>query len=717
MKPNAEQRLLHLVEKLQHENAQLRERAGTESHSRLMAEAALGQTEERLQLALDAAGLAMWEWDVSRDTVFTSARFADLLGLAVGAAAQDLVWSSEELLEKIAVDDRSRLHDALVALVKRVHPRLEVEFRIGSAAGALWLECTGEVTRWDMLGRAEQVVGILRDVTRRREIAQEMEAARAAAVAANAAKDEFLAHMSHEIRTPLNGVIGMNNLLTHTALTPEQRQYVDLVGSSGRALLVLVNDVLDYSRLQAQMLLLEQVRFDLRHWLWEVVTPQRIAAQAKGLELQWDVQESVPLQAVGDPGRLRQIVINLVSNAIKFTDQGSILVRLQATANHGAQQWLQLQVIDSGIGIRADKQESIFNAFVQADSSTSRRYGGSGLGLSICARLAQLMGGRISLDSTPGQGSCFTVQVPLGVAHPDTPVTQFGLGDLADVDQVVPNLLPSTLQPYAGQLALVVDDNSVNQLLASKLLQRLGFTVDVVFDGEQALQAVYSHPYELVLLDIQMPGMSGWQAAFHIRQWEQRERRSRVPIIALSAHASAADREQAVAAGMDGYLSKPLTPEALQSALRASGLGSQGGQGGNGVAGRSPGTGPLPAPQADAVDPDRGLAQGLVSRSRLLARLGGDEAALREMAQAFGDDLRERMRLAFMALKKQDWPATRAQAHALKGALLTMTAHNAASQAHTLEKAARANDSLAATAAFDSLSQAAKVAFDSIQNW
>jgi signal transduction histidine kinase/CheY-like chemotaxis protein/HPt (histidine-containing phosphotransfer) domain-containing protein len=711
MKPNAEQRLLHLVEKLQHENAQLRERAGTESHSRLMAEAALGQTEERLQLALDAAGLAMWEWDMARDTVYTSPRFAELLGPAGGAAAQALVWSSAELVEKIAVGDRSRLRDALVALLKRINPRLEVEIRIDSTAGTLWLECTGEVTQWDMLGRAERVMGVLRDVTRRREIAQEMEAARSAAVAANAAKDEFLAHMSHEIRTPLNGVIGMNNLLTHTELSPEQRQYVDLVGSSGRALLVLVNDVLDYSRLQAQMLVLEQVRFDLRRWLWEVVTPQRIAAHAKGLELQCEVQESVPLQAVGDPGRLRQIVINLVSNAIKFTDRGSVLVRLQATANHGAQQWLQLQVIDSGMGIAPDKQESIFTAFVQADSSTSRRYGGSGLGLSICARLAELMGGRITLDSTLGQGSCFAVQVPLGVAHPDIPVTQFGQGDLAGAEQIVPSPLPSALQSYAGRLALVVDDNSVNQLLASKLLQRLGFTVDGVFDGEQALQAVYSRPYDLVLLDIQMPGMNGWQTAFHIRQWEQRERRSRMPIIALSAHASAADREQALASGMDGYLSKPLTPDALQSALRATGLGSQSG------AALPAGTGPQPATSADAVEQDRELAQGLVSRSRLLARLGGDEAALREMAQAFGDDLRERMRLAFIALKKQDWPATRAQAHALKGVLLTVTAQSAASHAHSLEKAARANDSLAATAAFDSLSQAAKVAFDSIQNW
>jgi signal transduction histidine kinase/CheY-like chemotaxis protein/HPt (histidine-containing phosphotransfer) domain-containing protein len=711
MKPNTEQRLLQIVEKLQHENAQLRERAGSESHSRLMAEAALGQTEERLQLALDAAGLAMWEWDLARNSVFTSARFADLLGMAAGGATQELVWSSGELVEKITVDDRSRLRDALVALFKRVSQRLEVEFRIASPAGTVWLECTGEVTQWDMLGRAERVMGILRDVTRRREIAQEMEAARAEAVAANAAKDEFLAHMSHEIRTPLNGVIGMNNLLTHTALTPEQRQYVELVGSSGRALLLLVNDVLDYSRLQAQMLVLEQVRFDLRRWLWEVVTPQRIAAQAKGLELQWEVQESVPTQAVGDPGRLRQIVINLVSNAIKFTDKGSIQVRLQALAPQGSQQWLQLQVIDSGIGIAADKRELIFSAFVQADSSTSRRYGGSGLGLSICARLAQLMGGRITLDSTPGQGSCFTVQVPLGVAHLDIPVTQFGQEEPSGVEHTVPSMLPSAIQPHRGKLALVVDDNSVNQLLASKLLHRLGFTVDVAFDGEQALQAVYLHRYDLVLLDIQMPGMNGWQAAFHIRQWEQRERRSRVPLIALSAHASAADREQAVAAGMDGYLSKPLTPDALQSALRATGLGR------DGVATPALGQRPPPTASIDAGDQSPGQAQGLVSRSRLLARIGGDEAALHEMAQAFGDDLRERMRLAFIALKKQDWPATRAQAHALKGVLLTMTAQSAASHAHALEKAARANDSGAATAAFDSLSQAAKVAFDSIQNW
>jgi signal transduction histidine kinase/CheY-like chemotaxis protein len=718
MSTSDEQRLLQLVEKLQHQNALLQERAGSESHSRMMAETALGHTEVRLKMALDAAGLAMWEWDVVQKKVTTSGQFGYLLGATAEEEVSDLEWPTDGLMEQIELEDRPLLSKALTSLLKRIHPRLEVEFRAKTPNGIVWLECTGEVSRWDMLGRAEQVVGVLRNVTRRREIQQELLVAHNAAVAANAAKDEFLAHMSHEIRTPLNGVIGMNNLLTHTQLTPEQRQYVDLVGSSGRALLVLVNDVLDYSRLQAHMLVLEQVRFELRHWLWEVVTPQQIAAQAKGLLLDCEVQASVPTHMVGDPGRLRQILINLVSNAIKFTDKGTIQVLLKASMPCNTMQWLQIQVIDSGIGIAQDKQESIFSAFVQADSSTSRRYGGTGLGLSISANLVALMGGRITVSSQPGEGSCFTLQVPLGHVHADTATTQFGLdelaGDLPSGSEALPSSLPSTLPTYAGKLALVVDDHSVNQLLASKLLQRLGFTVDVAFDGEQALQAIYARTYHLVLLDIQMPVMNGWQAAFHIRQWETREKRQRVPIVALSAHASAADRDQAIASDMDGYLSKPLTPEALWSALRAAGIAAQSdhAQQGSGAQQRF-----VPEAGTENEASEGSAATGLVDRSRLLARLGGDEAALLEMVQAFDDTLRSNMRLAYTAMQKSDWDSTRAQAHALKGLLLAMTAQDAAGHAHALEKAARAADAKTAQQAFDRLSRAAKIAYDSIQIW
>lgn len=730
------QQLLRQVQRLQHENAQLREQASSESHSRLMAEEELGKTEDHLQLALDAAGLAMWQWDLDSATVFTSAHFSQLILETSPGQTQGRTWLADEILDRIPADDRRRLHLAIVQVLKQADHRLDIEFKIQTASALIWMECTGEVTRRDMLGRASRVVGIVRDVTRRRDIQQEImaareqaEAAHAQAISANAAKDDFLAHISHEIRTPLNGVIGMNNLLAQTSLSPEQRQYVELVSSSGRALLALVNDVLDYSRLEAHKLILEQVRFPLRRWLWEVVAPQRVAAQAKGLELLLQAGESLPAEAVGDPGRLRQIVTNLVSNAIKFTSQGRVDVAMWASGVQEHEFELHLRVSDTGIGIAQDKQAFIFGAFVQADSSTSRLYGGSGLGLSICNKLAQLMGGQIELDSAPGEGSRFSVHVPLSLADDDMPSTQFG--DDALVDSEFPagaanpaNSHPASLNAilqFSGKRALVVDDHAVNQLLARKLLEQRGFQVEVASDGEFALQAIHGGSFDVVLMDIQMPRMNGWQATHHIRQFEKARKKIRVPIIALSAHASAADREQALAGGMDGYLSKPLTPEALQAALRATGLAMQ------------PGASDALAPDAGMISvlPDEASPPRLAKRparraagsphphdrSRLLARLGGDEAALKAMVQAFREDLRNTMAAAFDALKKKDWATTRQQAHALKGLLASMTADAAAQEAKALEAAAHDKDITQARAAFQRLSEAAKHVFHSVNSW
>jgi signal transduction histidine kinase/CheY-like chemotaxis protein len=694
MSSNDQIRLLRLVESLQRENEQLRQRASTESHSRLMAEDALGKTEDRLQLALDAAGLAMWEWNIANDAVYVSARFGQMLDDLPQGEAMARMWSSQELLARVSAPDHDAINKALLDVFKQISPRLEVEFRVSSPRGSVWIECVGEVVQRSMLGHAETMVGVIRDVTRRRQAQLEIEAARAEAIAANAAKDEFLAHISHEIRTPLNGVMGMNNLLAQTPLVPEQRQYVALVDSSSRALLALVNDLLDYSRLQAHKLVLEQVRFPLRRWLWEVVEPLRITATEKGLELLLQVSDALPQEVVGDPGRLRQVVINLVSNAIKFTDKGRVLVALTMGDATEQQLNLQLQVSDTGIGIAPDKQQSVFNAFVQADSTTSRRFGGTGLGLSICAKLVDLMGGRIELASALGKGSRFTVRMPLGIARDDVPITQFGPSDILANEAPAPSAVPR----YAGLSALVVDDHSVNQLLATKLLQRLGFDVQVADDGAQAVRAVQVRKFDVLLMDIQMPTVDGRQATQQIRQWERAQNIVRTPIVALSAHASAADREQALASGMDGYLTKPLTADALQAALRATGMRS------------NPLALSIPAPlmQAD---------KGGVDRVRLLARLAGDEALLHDMAQAFCTDLRDRMALVHAALQQKDWRVIGAQAHALDGALSTLTAQAASLEAKALERTAHSQDLPAAMAAFARLSSAAKVAYDTVKVW
>ncbi len=743
------------IDQLERENVSLRQQASSETHSRMMAEQALGQTQDRLQLALDAAGLAFWEWDVAAGSVYTSARFAQMLE-GMDTAAMDNEWLATDLIQRVWPEDIAPMRQALLRVWRQEDEMLDITFRLHSprfGGEPIWVECTGKVSQRDMLGRVERMIGINRDITRRKQAELEMEQAREQAVAASQAKDAFLANISHEIRTPLNGVIGMNNLLAQTELSKEQRQYVDLVGSSGRALLALVNDVLDFSRLQAQGVVLEHVRFPLRRWLWEAVMPLQVAAQAKGLELKLSAGEDVPREGVGDPGRLRQIVSNLVSNAIKFTERGHVSVdmRLSAAPPDAAepvlgQFWLSIQVSDTGIGIASDKRLAIFDAFVQADSSTSRRYGGTGLGLAISAQLAKHMGGSIQVNSQLRRGSEFTVKLPMMAAAASTTsastserdaapaIAQTNLGaldsalpeDAAKPSTATPSAFPqNTNAIYSGKVALVADDNSVNQLLARKLLEQLGFTVALANDGEAAVAAVTQRKFDVVFMDIQMPRMNGWQAAHALREWERQTHKARVPIIALSAHASAADREQALAMGMDAYLSKPLTPEALSACLRATGLlkpdlskSALHTQPAALQALNSPSPRlETPAPSPTSPPMPTASTIGQPQRNRLLSRLAGDELALKDMVRAFRNDLRERMGSAYTALHAQQWPQLLAQAHALKGSLSTMTADAAATHAKALEAAAQVQDSKAAQAAFEQLSLSSKQAFDAVRKW
>ena len=717
-----ERALLERIRQLELVNAQLKAHASEESHSRLMAEETLGLTEDRLQLALDAAGLATWEWDIPAELIYTSARFGQMLeGTLDATDTQNLHWLPRELLTLVLPEDAPALRDAVLRALKNQDSILEAEFRLQAPSGLLWIECTGKVVARSMLGRAERMIGINRDITHRKRVDQAMRQAQEEAIAANRAKDEFLAHISHEIRTPLNGVIGMNNLLAQTTLVAEQRQYVDLVASSGRALLALVNDVLDFSRNAAGGIILEQVRFPLKRWLREVVVPMQVSAQSKGLELLIHAAPDLPKEMVGDPGRMRQIVTNLVSNAIKFTEAGCVTVRLSVSDGQ-----LLISVQDTGIGIAPDMQQAIFEAFVQADNSTSRRYGGTGLGLAISMQLVRAMGGQMTLQSTSGRGSLFCVSIPPGDMTDDQQdFINTNLGGAAaetqtfELNSVPPahSFAPSnSALPYAGKHALVADDHEVNRLLAGKLLEQLGFQVSLVEDGHQAIDAVLVQNFDVVFMDIQMPQMNGWQAAHELRQWEYQAKRARVPIIALTAHASAADRTQAFEMGMDGYLTKPLTPEALAAALRS----TRGGQSKTvprlaNAASKAPVDASRPS-QSSATSHVKGArAQASpLQRDRLLARVAGDQAAVHEMARAMRRDLRERMGAAYEAMQGKNWPALHAQAHALKGGLSSITAEDAAALAGKLEFC---NDAATAQAVFNELSLQAKIVFDALKDW
>ncbi|TCS94373.1 signal transduction histidine kinase [Tepidimonas ignava] len=378
-----------------------------------------------------------------------------------------------------------------------------------------------------------------------RQVAQRTEdlaRARDEAVAASRAKTDFLAVMSHEIRTPLNGVLGMLELLQGTALDDEQRHLVATARHSAQLLLALLNDILDFSKIEAGRLVLESVPFQPAALVRATVDGLRGQAHAKGLALTCHAADDLPPWVRGDPTRLQQVLVNLVGNAIKFTEQGWVAVRAEWRDAH-----LVVAVQDTGIGIEPARVAALFEPFVQTDASHTRRFGGTGLGLAICHRLIQAMGGTIDVVSAPGQGSTFTFRVPLPVVV-QAPASQPAGG--------------ATTQWRRGARALVVEDNAINQQVVCRLLQRQGVETVVAGDGAQALALLREEPFDLVLMDCQLPGMDGWETTRRARA-----QGFRGPVVALTANATEDDRRLCLAAGMDDFLAKPFTVAGLQAVL------------------------------------------------------------------------------------------------------------------------------------------------------
>ena len=627
---------------------------------RKRAEEALRESELRFRTMADSTPSMMWVTGLDGKVEFINRELREFCG--IGCEGVDEGRSPMP----IHPADQLRCHAAFQRAIWERTPFF-AEALVRRADGEWRLVGTRALPRLSPGGEYMGHIGHASDITDRKRYEKELIQAKEEADAANRAKSSFLANMSHEIRTPMNGVLGMIQLLQDTALTTEQKRFAAVARSSGEALLSLIDNILDLSKIEAGKIVLERVSFHLRDAVEQVFQLLSAQAEAKGLQMHLYLSPQVPPQLRGDAHRLSQLLMNLCGNAIKFTPHGEVTLHVEALGEQEGNATLRFSVTDTGIGIRQSQIESLFSPFVQADESTTRKYGGTGLGLAICKGLAERMGGPIGVDSREGYGSTFWFTAVFGLRD----VQQAAAAPHADP---FGSAGPGT-DRKSGARILIAEDNVTNQVVSLAQLKKLGYLADAVGNGEEAVKAVQSGRYDLVLMDCQMPVMDGFEATRQIRVSSL----PRIPIVAVTADALPADRDRCLNAGMDDYLAKPVQMSQLANTL-SKWLAAPG------AADAAPAT--SEAPLVAAGDPESERSKEVFNAESLLQRLMGDKQIAAIVLKGCLYDVPSQIGSIRRLLSIGDAPGIRMQAHTLKGAAATVAAEALRSVALEIEHAA-----------------------------
>lgn len=667
-----------------------------EAADRRKVEQALRTSEGRLTTTVQSTNIGIWDWDLTSNNVYLSPEWKRQLGYD----DHELENTFQEWESRIHPEDHDRSLRAIEAYLGGHVSVLEIEHRLRHKDDSYrWILARGTMIKNEE-ELSSRIVGIHIDVTDRKAAEELLRQAKETAEAASLAKSQFLANMSHEIRTPMNGVLGMAELLLRCSLGDKERHLSESIHRSGTVLLAIINDILDFSKIEAGKLQLETTPFEVRRTVQEAVDLSAPAAQKKQLKLSWKIDSNIPAYLLGDPTRLRQILVNLVGNAVKFTEQGLIEVSVMLEGQQGEQYGLSVSVRDTGIGISPEAQTHIFEAFSQADGSTTRKYGGTGLGLAIVKQLVTLMGGDIELRSSPGEGSWFRFTAYFKRCDPiekpmPSPAVQSS-GHSQSTDHRVPS--PTDLR------ILLVEDNPVNREVACGMLEALNCRIDMAENGREAVTALQTTEYALVFMDCQMPEMDGFTATRLIREREANADQSRsdlasparrrVPIVALTAHAMQGDRELCLAAGMDDYLTKPFTLSQLEHVLtrwvRKNDMAKISGESALSMPTRKPMGGDQPslAPKEGghngiAVEPVI-IDQSALAAIRALQRPGHPDILARIVSQ-YIETSREIVDRIRRAVAEKDAAELRASAHRLKSSSAQLGAVALAADCRELE--------------------------------